>query len=103
MEEGRRGSILHWHIFEKEFKEVRRKFSTQQAPPPPSYALKVRVFIIDGKILPTYRNVCNNRFKRYHCIVACYKLRINSVLVQLQHCVLIIQTSTKIYHLTFYK
>ena len=37
---------------EKEFrKEVRRKFSIQQPSPPPLYALKIRVFIIDGKIL----------------------------------------------------
>ena len=50
MKEGRRGSILYWHTFEKEFKGSAEKIF-DPTPPPSSYALKVRVFIIDGKIL----------------------------------------------------
>ena len=49
-EEGRRGSILYWRTFEKEFKEGSAD-KIFDLTTPSSYALKVRVFIIDRKIL----------------------------------------------------
>ena len=45
------GSIFYWHTFEKKFKGSADKFFDLTPPLLHSYALKVRFFIIDEKIL----------------------------------------------------